>query len=337
MTLRAVLLAGLLACAGPAAALAQGLTVAVKPGATGEALLHVYVDPFVATGTKVSVLQRDSVPFTAGDAGAGADVVQLGGQSLLAACAKGDVRKLDWKAIGNRDRLLPEAVTECGEGAYANAIVLSWDRGKFQGTPSWQDFWDVAKVPGKRGLRRTPRGTLEIALLADGVAPGDVYHVLGTKEGIDRAFRRLDQLQPYIVWWTPGKDDAAHLLRSGAVLMSSAPAAEVVRADRSGGHAFGVQWNGGLVTLGYWAIPKDAPNLAAAQTFLAFASDPKVQSALPRLGALGGVAKDANKSLAPDMAAVSPTANEGTLLLDEGFWQKHGVELQARFDAWLAR
>ena len=88
--------------------------------------------------------------------------------------------------------------------ADASGTVLAWDRGKFQGTPSWQDFWDIARVPGKRGLQRSPRGTLEIALLADGVAPGDVYRALRGDDGVQRAFRRLDQLLPYIVWWAPG-------------------------------------------------------------------------------------------------------------------------------------
>ena len=33
------------------------------------------------------------------------------------------------------------------------------------------DFWDVTKFPGKRGLRKGVIGNLEIALMADGVAP----------------------------------------------------------------------------------------------------------------------------------------------------------------------
>jgi putative spermidine/putrescine transport system substrate-binding protein len=335
MKLRVVLLAGLFAFAGPAATWAQGLTVALKPGTAGEALRRVYIDPFAATGAKVDVVARPATALLP-ENGRVPDVVQLGGERLLAACQAGQVQKLNWQAIGGRDRQLPQGATDCGLGAYADAIVLSWDRAKFPGTPTWQDFWDIAKVPGKRGLRRSPRGTLEIALLADGVAPADVYRVLATKDGVERAFRRLDQLQPYIVWWTPGKDDAVHLLGSGAALMSSAPVSEVVRADRTGGHSFGVQWNGGLVTVGFWAIPKDAPDLANAERFLTFAGEAKVQAALPEVAALGPLAKGANTNLAPDMAAVSATANNGTLFLDETFWRDHGAQLQARFDAWLA-
>ncbi|MDY0883301.1 hypothetical protein ACFPL7_10100 [Dongia soli] len=35
-----------------------------------------------------------------------------------------------------------------------------------------------------------------MALIADGEAPQDVYKVLGTSEGVDRAFKKLDQIKP---------------------------------------------------------------------------------------------------------------------------------------------
>ena len=106
--------------------------------------------------------------------------------------------------------------------------MLAWDRDKFLRTPTWADFWDVAKYPGKRGLRNGVRGNLEIALMADGVAPGDVYKVLATSDGVDRAFRKLDQLKPYIVWWQTDAE-AARILGSGDVLMTSAPCAAIVQ------------------------------------------------------------------------------------------------------------
>ena len=38
--------------------------------------------------------------------------------------------------------------------------------------------------------------------MADGVKPADVYKVLRTPEGVDRAFAKLDQIKPHAVWWT---------------------------------------------------------------------------------------------------------------------------------------
>jgi putative spermidine/putrescine transport system substrate-binding protein len=335
MMLRAILAVGLCALVG-SSAWARDLTVALRSGGPVQALRQVYVAPFAATGTKVDVLSRPA-GLEALSAGAAAwDVVQVSGATLLAACQAGNLEKLDWPAVGGRDRMLAQGATDCGLGAYADATVLAWDRGKFQGAPTWADFWDIAKVPGKRGLRHSPRGTLEVALLADGVAPADVYRTLATKDGVERAFRRLDQLSPYIVWWTPGDHDALHMLASGEVLMTSAPSSAVVLANRTGGHAFGVQWTGGLVQADYWAIVKGSANLADAQRFLAFAGEAKVQVGLPAAGALGGLAKGANAGLPPDVLALSPTANAGTLFIDEAFWRDNGDKLAQRFDAWLA-
>ena len=56
---------------------------------------------------------------------------------------------------------------------------------------SWRDFWDVQKFPGKRGMRKTAKYTLEIALLADGVPPGEVYKTLATPVGVDVLLRSL--------------------------------------------------------------------------------------------------------------------------------------------------
>src|SRR3546814_14961578 len=56
---------------------------------------------------------------------------------------------------------------------------------------SLQDFFDLERFPGPRGLRRTPMTSLEWALLADGV-PGDkVYSLLRTEAGVARAFAKL--------------------------------------------------------------------------------------------------------------------------------------------------
>ena len=77
-------------------------------------------------------------------------------------------------------------------------------------------------IPASAACTAGVRGNLEFALIADGVAPADVYKVLATADGVDRAFRKLDQLKPYIVWWQTGAE-AAHILASGDVLMTSAP------------------------------------------------------------------------------------------------------------------
>ena len=170
------------------------------------------------------------------------DIVQVNGNELSTGCAGGWFEKLDWSQIGGKDHYLPQAVSDCGVGGTVANLVLAWDRDKFQGNPTWADFWDVAKLPAKRGLRRDVVGNLEIALMADGVAPQDVYKTLATNEGVDRAFRKLDQLKPYIVWWKT-EAEAGKILGSGDVLMTSAPSGEIVRDMQATHRNFGIQWS----------------------------------------------------------------------------------------------
>src|SRR3546814_2888227 len=85
---------------------------------------------------------------------------------------------------------------------WSYVIGYDGDRIEGPGPRSWADFWDVKRFPGKRGMRKTPKYSLEFALLADGVPPDQVYPTLRTPAGIDRAFSKLDEIKPNVVWWS---------------------------------------------------------------------------------------------------------------------------------------
>ncbi len=335
-----VALSLLLGVAAPAAA--RDLNIVIRNGGWEQGLREVYVRPFAAaTGIGVHVeggwdgrIETLRAQLKATEPGW--DLMLLSANVATAACEEGLLEKMDWAAIGGREHYLPQAVGECGVGAFVAATILSWDRDKLSAAPGWAEFWDVAKVPGKRGLFRGPRGTLEFALLADGVAPGDVYKQLRTAEGVDRAFRRLEQLRPFIVWWDT-EAQAAQLLGSGEVLMTSAPYGQVVAANQQRGRNFGVQWAGGLSRVQFWAIAKASPMLRQAQQFLYFAGTAAIEARLP---AYGGLAKGVQELLSGDAAAglSSAPANLSAMLpADEAYWHENAEKLGQRFDAWLAR
>jgi putative spermidine/putrescine transport system substrate-binding protein len=333
------LLLGLLCLVPCGGAKARELTVALQSGAGlggAAALRTVYLDPFTTKSSNLAIVTWPG-GLDALRAGAAAwDVVETDAATLQAGCAAGLLEKLPWTEpplAGLRDRMLPQGATECGLGVMMHATVLTWDRGKVQGSPSWADFWDVVKIPGKRALQAGARGNLEFALLADGVMPADVYRVLRTPAGVERALRKLLQLRPYLVWWhTP--EEALHILRSGEALMASAPAPLVVAANAQGGQ-LAMQPVGGLVEIAYLAIAKETPNRADALKLLTFAADPARQALLPEQGAWGGLAKGANDKLPADLAARSPgtaAALAAEVVLDAGFWRENDEKLTARFD-----
>ena len=63
--------------------------------------------------------------------------------------------------------------------------------------------------------------SLEMALAADGVASADIYDVLATDEGVDRAFAKLDTIKDMVVWWEAGAQPP-QLLADGEVAMTTA-------------------------------------------------------------------------------------------------------------------
>ncbi len=77
--------------------------------------------------------------------------------------------------------------------------------------------------------------------MADGVPPGEVYKVLRTPEGIDRAFTKLDTIKPDIVWWEAGAQPP-QLLASGEVAMTSAYNGRITAANKSDKRNFKIVW-----------------------------------------------------------------------------------------------
>ena len=72
---------------------------------------------------------------------------------------------------------------------YANTLAYNTER--IAGTPSsWADLFDTQTFPGRRGFRKSPWETLEVALLGDGVAPEDLYPL-----DVDRALDKLDTIR----------------------------------------------------------------------------------------------------------------------------------------------
>lgn len=343
MPARKLLAAAALLAAWSTGAAARDLTVVTRGEMMTNAVRDVYVRPFTAaTGLGVEQDSWDGGLDALRDRVKAADnvwdVVQVDADELATGCGEGLFEKLDWSAVGGKDHYQQQGVSDCGVGAMMTSTILAWDRDKFPATPTWADFWDVAKYPGKRGLAKGVRGNLEIALLADGVAPGDVYKTLASQDGVDRAFRKLDQLKPYLVWWQT-EADAARILGSGDVLMTSAPSSSIAMAIRTEPRNFGMQWAQALYEVQSWAVLKGSPNAKLAQQFVYFAGTPPIEGRLLRVAGVSGLAKGVNEGLPPELLAIAPAnpANLSVALrLDNGFWHDNLGKLRQRYDAWLS-
>jgi putative spermidine/putrescine transport system substrate-binding protein len=335
---------GLLAAGLTQVTLAEDLTVISFGGANQEAQVKAYYEPFQkATGiTLIPVAYNGEMAKIKAMVEAGKptwDVVEVESPELLRGCEEGLFETLDFSKIGNKDDFLASSVTDCGIGIFVWSVVLAYNADLVKGTPpsSWADFWDVEQYPGKRGLRKGAKYTLEIALLADGVAPAEVYQVLGTKEGVERAFKKLDEIKPHIQWWEAGAQPP-QMLASGDLVMSSAYNGRIDAAQKEGKN-LKIVWAGNIYDVDSWAIPTGAPKMEQALQFIAFASQPENQKVYSESIAYGPTNIKAVSLIDPKMAETLPTAPanlEGAVAIDIPFWVDHGEELEQRFNTWAA-
>jgi putative spermidine/putrescine transport system substrate-binding protein len=324
----------------PALALAQQLTVVNFGGANANAQKKAYYEPFEKTGTKVVAVEYNGeqakIKVMVETRKVTWDVVEVESPDAARGCDEGLFEKLDYSKIGNKADFLPAAVTECGMGVFVWSTVMAYNGDKLKDGPkTWADFWDVKKYPGKRGMRKGARYNLEFALMADGVKPGDVYKVLATKEGAERAFKKLGELKPSIQWWEAGAQPPQFLV-AGDVTMTTVFNGRIDAANREGKN-LKISWTGGIYDLDYWVIPKGTPNKEAALKFIAFASKPETQAEYAKNIAYGPTN---NKALAKldakvlDNLPTSPTNSKDALQLNLKFWADQGEDLEKRFASW---
>lgn len=323
---------------------ARDLTAVSWGGAYQDAQKKVYFDPLRKAGLALNDESWDGgigvLRAKVQGGNATWDVVQVESEELQLGCDEGLFEKIDYARIGGKEAYLPEAVHDCGVGAIVYNFVLGYDKARLKDAPkSWADFFDTSKYPGKRALRQGPKTTLEIALIADGVAPKEVYKVLATEAGVERAFKKLDSIKKDLVFWKAGAQPP-QLLASGEVVMTSVYNGRIDAANKKDGKAFGMVWDGSLFTIDSWVILKGSPNQDKAYTFLSYVGKADSQKLLPANIAYGVTNKSANaqvdKTLLPDL----PTAPQNmakAVEIDTDFWIENLDKLTERFNKWAAK
>nr|VFJ51094.1 MAG: putative spermidine/putrescine transport system substrate-binding protein [Candidatus Kentron sp. FW] len=238
--------------------------------------------------------------------------------------------------------LIPEAVDTHGIGTDFYSVSLGWNTGAFPSSgpqpTSWKDFWDVGRFPGPRTMKKDPRFTLEIALLADGVLPDQVY--MNGSLDVDRAFKSLEKIKPHIsVWWSSGQQPI-QLLSDGEVVMAAAFGARLNNAQYKDKKPVAMTWKGGILDIEYWAVPKYARNPEAAFEFIDFASRADRQAQFPEFIPLGPANKKAFEIMPEALAKnlnTYPTTFKTQVVLSAEYWADNEKEVLERFNRWLGQ
>lgn len=206
--------------------------------------------------------------------------------------------------------------------AFSSANVLAYDHRAFPAgrePKTWADFWDIKNFPGPRGLYANgPATSVVHALAADGVAGKDIWPL--TEDKLNRAYKKLDQIKPYITkFWTAG-GEAPQLLVNGELAMASAFDGRVLSAIRQGSPLRFV-WDGAHEARQYMTVLK-GPNTANAQKFVAFLNRAQISAAFTLATNYAGPNVNQLKYLPADLASllsINP-ANASQLVLQDYDW-----------------
>ena len=353
------LLPALVVLASDCAPGAASLTVISWGGSYGEAITKAYLTPFTAaTGIEVRLddysggLAQVRAQVETGNVHW--DVVDLEMADAVAGCDEGILEPIDVALLAPgpdgtpaAQDFLPDTLLECGVGMLFYSTVYAYNAARLTGAApaTIDDFFDLERFPGRRGMRRAPFANLEFALLADGVPIEQVYATLDTPEGLERAFRKLDTIKDQVVWWETGAQPP-QMLADGEVVMTTAFNGRIFNAQVLEGQPFTIVWDGQVLDIGPIGIVAGTPDLEAALALVEFASRASSMAAVGRYIAYSPARRsglplitthaDAGIDMNPHMPTWSGHTGR-TLQNDWAWWSDHMDELSERFSAWLAR
>lgn len=313
------------------------LTVATPGGAYQDAQLTAYLAPFeAATGARVAIEVVDVARLRQQvDNGATVwdaccipteDVIRLGRDGYLTA--------IDYDVV-DATALLQDVGVAMQHGVVTDlySTAIAYGAGSAEIPASWADFWDTTRFGGERALRRTPVGTLEFALLADGVTTADLYPL-----DADRAFDALERIFPSVLVWYEDAQQPVQLVLSGEVGLASAwniriEAPEIASRVRA-------QWDGAMLSGDSWVVPEGAPNVDVAMDFINYATRSVPQANFCNILPFGPVNPKALPLISADRIDRIPTADAlrpSQFVENWAYWTELRESLDERFEAWLVR
>ena len=354
-----IVLLSALAGLGAAICAAESLTVVSWGGSYAKACEEAYLKPFAAeTGIRVRLedynggLSQVRAQVEAGNVHW--DIIDIEFADLVRGCDEGLFETLDTALLAQgadgsapEDDYYPDMISECGAGTLFYSTVYAYNHKRTTGDvpATIQDFFDLERFPGRRGMRRSPLANLEFALMADGVPADEVYAVLGTREGVDRAFRKLDTIKDRVVWWEAGAQPP-QMLADGEVVMTTAYNGRIFNAQVLEKQPFTIVWHGQILDTGHLAIVSGSRNMDAARQLVAYASRPGSMAAVSRYIAYSPSRHSAEGLVSTHlatgvaMAPHMPNSAENTKLAlrsDWLWWADNGEDMNERFSAWLLR
>jgi len=344
---------------------ASELTIVSWGGAYQNSQVKAYSDPYAALTDTKFIYDESSNEAVAklramNEAGNVTwDLVDVEGPDAVRLCDEGLAMEInadeDLAAAPDGTPASKDFGESLISGCFIPQIVFSTTFGYRTDVAAWNgatptsvcDVFDLEKFPGKRALEKRPKKNIEWALLCDGVAKSDLYSVMESDEGIDRALAKLDTIKSEVIWWSAGAD-TPQLLADGEIVMGSTYNGRLFSVIEEQKQPVAMLWDYQVFDFDGWIVPAGLPEdrLNRVMHFLKFATDtqrladqakyisygPARASSAPLVGK--------HEELGIDMGPHMPTdpANMGNILVNNiEWWSNYSDDVDAKFQAWLAK
>lgn len=220
-------------------------------------------------------------------------------------------------------------------GAYTWATVIAYDSTIYNNETcpqSWTEFFDTEAFPGSRTFYKNAMYLFELALLADGVVPEDLYPI-----DIDQALAKLDEVKDSVtVWWESGSEPA-QLLSSKEVELADAWAGRIRDAQEEGADV-GMTFNQALIITDDWGVIKGIEHKDLAMEFINYMTRSEQQAIFSSEVPYGPVNSEAYALLDEEIIASIPAAEQYENIVvkfNPEWWAENYEEADAAFQEWL--
>lgn len=336
LTLAGLALAAPAVFTGRAKAADTAITVTSWGGSYHDMVQKVFVDPFTAeTGIAVQLVDNGDMAKVKAQVMSNSvswDVIDAPAGFATSGAKEGLWEQLDPSLSGMTGLLQAPNEFYMPIYLYSGGILWHDERNPGETHPvDFAGFFDTEKFPGRRCMRSLAQETLEMALIADGVAPKDLYPL-----DVERAFAKLDKLKPFISKFAGSTPEQVSSVAQNEADFSYSYYNRV-KATQDSGTPLAFSFEQTNNALDFFAIPKGSKNKEAAQRFIEFSLRAEQQKAWALAGfympnhaeTLAALRSSPEGSYLPDLE------NGKNAIIDPVWWGDNLTEVQRRYSEWM--
>jgi putative spermidine/putrescine transport system substrate-binding protein len=259
------------------------------------------------------------------------DMIDFDGFSMVGLLDAGEkLAKLEpWV---RRCDLVDKKYRDYAAGSYAYSVVLGWTEEAGE-VGSWTDFFDSSGFPGKRAFPKSIyAGTLELALLADGVPREQIYPI-----DFERAFRKLDTIKDSLLFYDSYGQGQQFITQGSATMIVTANS-RAQQLKEQGGFEYTFK-DAILYPWGAFPMPARAPHLDAANALIDYMSAPESQAEVARRLRLGPIVSEAFDMLSEEELALTPNSpanRDQSFAIDTKAAAKQDADYAKQYADWVA-